>query len=309
MTQEKIPHCYYVDHSFHSAREIGGIYSELSNMYSAEELDGCIVLATCQRIEAYTLSASNPFAGLGLPFRHIAGRDALRKRIAAIGAGVESQILGERNVYYQVRNAFRDVQDGNALKGIFTEALQRAQAIRRERGFYADMNYEDISLAILQDVMGRAGAGNVGLVIVGSGMLARNFLEKGNISIYNGVRFLTRSPRNLRKKFDRELKMSVMRCADFRAEDGEEYHCIIATNGIDIGGYSDEVRNVLLSDACKAVFDLSAAPLFGDELGATFYVDTYSSLYFDYVNQHNGTKIAESQRIRDEIMNDTPALV
>jgi glutamyl-tRNA reductase len=309
MTQERTPHCYYVDHSFHSAREIGGIYSKLSGMYSPEELGGCIVLATCQRIEAYTLSEGNPFAGLGLPFRHLAGLEAVRKRIVAIGAGVESQILGERNVYHQVRNAFRDADDGNALKGLFTEALQGAQAIRRARGFYADMNYEDISLAILQDVLGRTGVDAVGLVIVGSGMLARNFLEKDILSVYNGVKFLTRSPRNLKKKFDKELKMSVMRCSDFRANESEEYHCIIATNGIDVGGYSEDVRQVLLSDSCKAVFDLSAAPLFRDELNAKFYVDTYSNIYYDYVDRYNSTKIAESQRIRNEIMNGVPALV
>lgn len=308
MHQNKSLHCYHVDHSFYSAKEIGKLYSTLSQKFSRNDLGDSIVLATCQRIEAYTTRDTNPLGALQLPFKHISGRRELKHRLTSIACGVESQILGERNVHYQVINAFRDENDANMLKMICAEAIADAEAIRKEHGFYADMNYEDISLAILQDSLASADAHAVGLVVVGSGMLARNFLDKGALPVYDHIIFLTRSPKNLKKKLDEQQKMSVMRCSDFLARHNGPYHCIIATNGLDKDNYADALRPILVSSQCTAVFDLSAAPLFQRDLQSTFYVDTYSSLYFKYVNRHNRTKLTEAMRIKDKIFNGVAAV-
>ena len=307
MHQNNSLHCHHVDHSFYATEEIGKIYSTLSQNFSQQDLADSVVLATCQRIEAYTTRNANPLASLHLPFKHISGRDALKHRLTSIACGVESQILGERNVYYQVINAFRDEDDDNVLKRICAEAIADADAIRKEHGFSADMNYEDISLAILRDTLASADADGVGLVVVGSGMLARNFLDKGDLP-YDPIVFLTRSPKNLKKKLDDQQKMGVMRCGDFLARHNGPYHCIIATNGLEKDNYAEAVRPVLLSGACKAVFDLSAAPLFQRDLQSTFYADTYSSLYFKYVNWHNSAKLTEAKRIKDEIFNGIAAV-
>lgn len=299
MLQNTTFHCHYIDHSFYSARSIGSIYSTIPDKYKNRK--DSIMLATCQRIEIYTLSAANPLAELDLPFRHIAGRQNVKNRLIAISAGVESQILGEKNVFYQVKNAIRDVEGDNELKSLFEEAIQEGQCIRNEKKFFADMNYEDISLAILQDVLPEGAGNQMGLVIVGSGMLARNFLGKDIFSLYKNVKFITRSPRNLKKKFEKELKKSVLRSNEFIESEQIDYHCIIATNGLEKDGYADEVRPILLSDGCKAVFDLSAAPLFQEDLQSVFYADTYSDVYFEHVDTYNERKRVEAQIIKDEI--------
>ncbi len=307
MHQNTLFHCYHVDHSFYSAKEIGKLYSTVSQKFSRDDLGDSVVLATCQRIEAYTTLGFNPLAALQLPFKHISGWNAVKHRLTSIACGVESQILGERNVYHQVINAFRDEGDDSELKRLCEEAVDDAEAIRDEHGFYADRNYEDISLAILQDSLDSGEAGAIGLVVVGSGMLARNFLDKGALP-YDPIVFLTRSPKNLKKKLDDRQKMGVMRCGEFLARHNGPYHCIIATNGLDKDNYAETVRPILVSSACKAVFDLSAAPLFQCDLPSTFYVDTYSSLYFKHVNRHNRTMLAESQRIKDVILNRAKAV-
>ncbi len=301
MLQNRIFHCYYVDHSFYSAQKIGRIYSTLAQDDSLD-LGDSIVLATCQRIELYTPFEHNPISHLGLPFKHISGRDNVMKRLISIGAGVESQILGERNVFYQVQKSIRDADDKNELKTMFKEALLEAERIRKDRVFYADMNYEDISLAILNEVIAKSDESDVGLVIVGSGMLARDFLQKGVQTQFERVNFITRSPRNLKKKFEKEQKKIVLRCEEFCAVDRQPYYCIIATNGLERDNYAEKVRPILLSESCRGVFDLSAVPLFQKEVGPIFYGDTYSEDYYDYVDRCNDRKRFEAQCIKNDIM-------
>lgn len=294
-------HCFYVDHSFYDVRHIGSTYSTLKKETMLRG-NTDIIVATCQRIEAFTAMGTNPFiAHLDLPFRHISGQDRLKERILSICSGIESQLLGEKNIYYQVKKACGFSTDDNAMKGMFLDALDTAMKIRIKHNFYSSMDYEDVSTSILQEHVGDKPASELNLVIVGSGMLARNFLKEQIISQYKNIFFLTRSKRNLKKKMEQHLKQNVLTCDEFVEKNKGDFHCIVATSRIDKDNYLDAVKGVLTFPSCKGVFDLSASPLFEDIVISGFYADTYSPIYNKYIVKHNKNMQDKRQLIRSVI--------
>ncbi|MFW5489781.1 MAG: hypothetical protein ACNI3A_15390 [Desulfovibrio sp.] len=115
MFQSDSYHCYYMDHSFFDARQIGSIYSQLAGVCSENKDEDGLILSTCQRIEVYSASEGNPLSSLELPFQHDSGKDSVKKRLLSICCGIESQILGEKNIYYQVRNACSSSEEQVAI--------------------------------------------------------------------------------------------------------------------------------------------------------------------------------------------------
>lgn len=297
-------HCFYLDHTFFDARVIGALYSELTQEHD-DSAERSLLLATCQRIELYTLDDNNPFAARNLPFKKLSGLSELRRRLISIASGATSQILGEKNIYLQVKNACRDSPTEHPLKNIFLESLEEAAKIRSSANFAAEMDYEDVSIEILKDACPEEYRSKLSLVIVGSGMLARSFLKKELSGLYNDMYFITRSPKNLKKKLDTHLKKNVIRPEDFKADTVGPYQCIIASNHLDKGGYDAGIRAILSVAQCLGIFDLSAVPLFTELQNKVFYADTYSSLYYSLINTYNEAKLHEAALILGQI-NESP---
>lgn len=294
-------HCFYVDHSFYDVRQIGNTYSKLNQEVMLRGGTD-IIVATCQRIEAFTTMNSNPFPDtLNLPFRHISGQDQLKQRLLSVSSGIESQILGEKNIYYQIKKACSSCSEDNAMKGMFLNALDAAMALRVEHDFYSSMDYEDVSTSILQEHTEKIPATELNLVIVGSGMLARNFLKEQILSQYKNIYFLTRAKRNLKKKLEQHLKQNVLTCDEFMKQDHTSFHCIVATSQVDKGDYLDAVKKVLTLPSCKGIFDLSATPMFDNLESSGFYADTYSKTYNKYVEKHNKLMMNKKQLLESAI--------
>jgi|GEM_PF-4335924 len=301
MPQTDSFHCFYVDHSFFDARQIGSIYNQLTGLCPGRRNKECLVLSTCQRIEAYSCQDNNPLSALDIPFQRGTGRDAVKKRLLSICCGIESQILGERNIYYQVENACAASHPDSTMRNLFAETLAEARRIRDDNDFHAEMDYEDVSINILRENTPGDTREKPALLVIGSGMLARNFLKKNITEHYDDLLFITRAPKNLKKKLDQPLKEKVLRAGEFLALPPMPFQCIIATNGLEKDGYADEIRTIVTSPQCRGVFDLSAVPLFQTELKRIFYADTYSSIYFSYVNRYNARKMPAADEIRSII--------
>lgn len=295
MHQDTQYHCYYLDHTFFDVLQIAKFYTNEAREVPLSEKQ--ILLATCQRIEVYTTTPTNPFAEAGLPFRHISGRKDVRNRLIAIASGAYSQILGEKNIYLQVRNACRDCPDNHQLRPLFDKALKSAATIRNQTNFAAIKDYEDVAFHMLKKVCPESHIGTMNLMIFGSGMLARNFLEKSIAPTYSRILFITRSPRNLRKKLEGPLKKCVIRHTELDPKEVSPYHCIIATNKVTHDGYDDGIRRVLTHSNCKGVFDLSAVPIFQKDAANSFYVDTYSPAYLSCVGEYNLRNTDKKQQV------------
>jgi len=268
-----------------------------------------ILLATCQRIEIYAQKNENPFAELGIPFRHIAGLVDVRKRLITIACGITSQILGEKNIWLQVRNASRDLPGAHPLKLLFDEALDAAKQIRKTTGFAAEMDYEDVSIHMLNDACPEELRGRLDLLIIGSGMLARSFLGKDVQALYKNVYFITRSPKNLKKKLDDTLKKNVLRAEDVLQSVSRPFHCIIASNNLGKDGYNESLRDIITLELCAGVFDLSAVPIFQDYVRAVSYLDTYSDSYLSCVARANRKMQSAAERVLSIIEERVPDLM
>ena len=256
-----------------------------------------VLLATCQRIEVYTQKNENPLADQGIPFRHIAGLTDVRKRLITIACGITSQILGEKNIWLQVRNASRALPDAHPLKSLFDEALGAARQIRTNTGFAAEMDYEDVSIHMLSNACPAELRGRLDLLIIGSGMLARSFLGKDVRTLYKDVYFITRSPKNLKKKLDDTLKKNVLRSEDVPQKVSRPFHCIIASNNLGKDGYSASLKDIITMELCLGVFDLSAVPIFQDYVQSVSYLDTYSDSYLSCVARANREMEPAAERV------------
>ncbi len=119
-----------------------------------------VVLSTCQRLEVYsdrplTLHAQSVAAG----------SEALR-HAAAVAAGLESLVLGEREICDQVRAALR--AGPPEIRRALQPAMHAARLLRRERAFEGDSGQLlDIALGLADE-----GAGGR-LLVVGPGKAGR----------------------------------------------------------------------------------------------------------------------------------------
>lgn len=122
---------------------------------------------TCQRLEAYGLGDCSCDA----PIRAI-GEDAL-VRLASIAAGIESVILGEAQIFGQVRRAFADTQGPLRTAGDLALAAARETTRRHLPGTSNAGHLLDRALRIAR----LAGSGR--LLVLGTGTMGRLVATRG----------------------------------------------------------------------------------------------------------------------------------
>ena len=133
---------------------------------AADAAGRAAVVATCQRLEVYTLEPLD----LDAPRCHC-GREALL-HIAAVAAGLDSLVLGETEVLGQVRSA---LAAGPArLRSLCRAAVAAARELRREYAFTHNTGH------VLDHALGLAGTLPGGrLLILGTGRAGRRVAERG----------------------------------------------------------------------------------------------------------------------------------
>ncbi len=154
----------------------------------AEELrrvhhvEGVVVLATCNRVELLldapdltTAHALLRLARVGhapMPWNVFEG-DAALTHLFRVAAGLESMVVGEREIAGQLRRALNDAQDNGHSSGNLTmfvdEALRTSRRIARETSLHAT-GRSVVSEGL--DMLGPRDWGNQRVLVVGTGSFA-----------------------------------------------------------------------------------------------------------------------------------------
>lgn len=155
-----------------------------------EHLVEAVVLSTCNRVEVYAhvTRYHGGLADLRAFFAEFNGvdpedfsdraydyyDDRAAAHLFAVASGLDSMVVGERQIHLQVRQALRDAQDGGAagrvLQALFGRALRVGKRVRAEtaisRGASSMVDVGlDAARRILGDLEGRS------VLVVGAGKL------------------------------------------------------------------------------------------------------------------------------------------
>ncbi len=126
------------------------IQKEMERVAALPFIDGCVILVTCNRTEYYVASSLLPDTfprHMLYPDAHIFGnslnghidrKDNYRAlhHLFRVAAGLDSQVLGENEVLYQVKEAYRVSQQagclGKNLHKYFERSFRVGKKVRRE---------------------------------------------------------------------------------------------------------------------------------------------------------------------------------
>ncbi len=231
--------CFYVDHTFFSPEKIGQLYSGQLENFIAGEKSRSVLLTTCQRIEFYTTESNNFLAHLNLPYKELHGLQPIFNRLVSIVAGVKSHILGEKNIIKQVEIVKDGLADSNPFKDVFSKALEEGKICREEHSFSSKLSYEDVAINLLNDNSPLIREKE--LVIVGSGMLAKGFLNISSVfENYNKIHFITRAHKSLKKFLKPFDKAVACNANNLKDRFQNQYHCVVATTNM-----TDEYKELL----------------------------------------------------------------
>jgi len=153
------------------------IRAELKRINAIPCVDGCVLLFTCNRTEYYYVCSENPCAvsrGTLFPSSHIFGNglaehvyckentDALQ-HLFRVASGLDSQVLGENEVLFQVKEAYRMSQESNCLgknlHRIFEQTFRVGRKVRRETSISkGNVSIASLAIKYLERERGLTGA-------------------------------------------------------------------------------------------------------------------------------------------------------
>jgi glutamyl-tRNA reductase len=179
-------------------------YQKILTLASSFNVTELFVLSTCNRTEIYGF-ADNPGHLAGLLCSQTSGPlDAflelayIRKGMAAIGhlfevgAGLDSQILGDYEIVGQIKQAVKFARDrqyiGPLLERLVNCVLQASKAIKNQTGLSGGT--VSVSFAAIQYIKERiTDPGSRDILLIGTGKIGRNTCR--NMVDYLGTRNLT----------------------------------------------------------------------------------------------------------------------
>ena len=153
----------------------GEIRAELQRVSTLPFINGCVVLFTCNRTEYYVtgIEKPTPFPSALFPeshmFTHGAEKHVYTKEntdalchLFRVAAGLDSQVLGENEVLFQVKEAYRISQEmhclGKELHKIFEHSFRVGRKVRRETAISkGNVSIAALVIKVLQKECGLAG--------------------------------------------------------------------------------------------------------------------------------------------------------
>jgi len=179
----------------------------------AEEVNGAVVLSTCNRVEVYGEVASYHSGFLALkrflaeatevPAEEIAEplfshyEDDASEHLFRVAAGLDSMVLGEPQILTQVRQAFRraerEAAAGTAISALFRAAIRAGRRVRSETGVGAS------PAAFVRAGLDEAGrvlgplAGRTA-VVIGAGQMAALAVDALRDAGAGPIRVVNRTP-------------------------------------------------------------------------------------------------------------------
>ena len=190
--------------------------------HDLEGVDGAVILSTCNRVEVYG-DVANYHAGflalkrLLVETRHVAPEELgeplyshweqdAADHLFAVASGLDSMVLGETQIYAQVREALRraDGEDAAdpALTGLFHAAVRAGRRARQETSLGAA---PDAFVALGADLASESlgGLEDRDVVVVGAGQMAALAVKHLRHRGVGPVRILNRSLEHARALAER----------------------------------------------------------------------------------------------------------
>ncbi|MGO4803671.1 glutamyl-tRNA reductase [Arthrobacter sp. 2MCAF15] len=188
----------YRDLDIESAARLHAVSPELGQhlLAGSSAVSGAVVLSTCSRFEIYCevasgdlvaaacsealgtvrLCASLPAARLACLFEHFTGASAA-EHLFAVAAGLDSVVVGERQVAGQVRRALAEAQAAGTAGGLLVRLFQEASRTGRAVGARAALGSASRSIASVALDLATAGGAQPSLadasvVLFGTGSYA-----------------------------------------------------------------------------------------------------------------------------------------
>jgi glutamyl-tRNA reductase len=187
-----------------------------------EGVEGAVILSTCNRVEVYGEVASYHAGFLSLKRLLTETRGVATEELAdpmyahwerdaadhlfAVASGLDSMVLGETQIYAQVREALRraEAEDAAAstLTGLFHSAARAGRRVRQETSLGAA---PDAFVALGADLADEAigGLGEREVVVVGAGTMAALAVKHLRHRGVGAVRVLNRSLEHARALAER----------------------------------------------------------------------------------------------------------
>ena len=197
-------YCRFLEHTFLDTKTMAQLHQLTEELNLTENLEEAMLLATCHRIEIFSLVPIPP-----TPFRDafgydgyaVAGKGEVYRRMLEIACGLRSQVLGEKLIAKQFEQAVDSMPSGQPLWVTGKAAARAAEKLRQKFGFFAQLDYEELvfhNLAVDED-RSLPGEGR-SLLIIGSGMLAQAVTLRAPHFGYNKVAMVSRVPKQVRKR-------------------------------------------------------------------------------------------------------------
>jgi glutamyl-tRNA reductase len=169
----------------------------LASVVSRQHIGEAVVLSTCNRVEVYAAvtryhggmadlrSFFSEWAGVApedlVDFTYDAYDEGAAAHLFAVASGLDSMVVGERQIHLQVKEAFKDAEtfgsSGRLLQALFSRALRVGRRARVETGIAAGaQSMVDVGLEAASRVLGAvAGPGDAlagrTVLIVGAGRM------------------------------------------------------------------------------------------------------------------------------------------
>ena len=197
-------------------------YENILNLAVVFDVDSLFVLSTCNRTEIYgfaadaeqlisllctqTKGSKSTFSQLA----YIKNGDSAVAHLFNVGAGLDSQILGDYEITGQIKQAFKFSKDHNGtncfIERLFNNVLQSSKAIKNETSLsggtvsvaFAAIQYINENIACIE---------NKRILVLGTGKIGSNACK--NLVDYlgaNNITIINRSPEKAAKLAD-ELKL------------------------------------------------------------------------------------------------------
>jgi glutamyl-tRNA reductase len=197
-------------------------YEKILDLAPSFNVTELFVLSTCNRTEIYGI-ADNPAHLASLlctqangELGAFLGMAYIRKGVAAVshlfevGAGLDSQLLGDYEIVGQIKQAVNFARDrqfiGPFLERLVNCVLQASKAIKNQTGLSGGT--VSVSFAAIQYIRERiAEPGNLNILVIGTGKIGRNTCR--NMVDYLGTRNITLINRTESKAADLAVEIGV----------------------------------------------------------------------------------------------------
>ena len=183
--------CYYLDHKLVSKDYINKIpiYIELDN----NKIDnGVFILTTCLRYEIYNFSGKKFVFKDKEKFAFVSCSLCLRRFISLL-CGLQSEIVGEKEIFLQTRAAIYNVAQNKKLsKKLFWDInvlFDVAGQIRNKYNLTRLENYSTIGADLLNEKIENASV----IAIIGGGYMAESFFKNINIAKIKKIIWINRN--------------------------------------------------------------------------------------------------------------------